>query len=424
MNAKRWVLILATTSAALGCHRGSAPPSPAPSFSAPVLASDVPEYGASEPSIVAGARGHLVVGFIDWTPPRPRIRITTSSNGGASFAPSRLARADDPAHGDGQADVSLVWTRDGRVFMSFLACRHDEDAPTGSACDVEAAVSRDDGASFQPLPPVAEGGNAHRERDWLATDGTRVFASWTENLTSGADWVVAALGTDGAFHERTRLHGRASLSGPIDVRAPSAAKPEGELDALLMDRPSPKPGSVVLDRRRSRDGGEHWDSQGTVTFDRASALLPYSQGMLGGMSDGGAWIAIPRGDGTSNDFVLAHRPAGLDVFRTAPTLRAKPDARVGMPWFGALEGGHALAAWLEEHDGAWNVYARTLVDARHRSLAAVVQPRGFHFQEASLKENIGDYLTVATGDGQAWICWSDTTGGRAQIHVAKAISGF
>jgi len=393
------------------CRPAPIPPAPAPEFSAPVFASDNDQYGASEPTLWADSHGNLAAAWIDWTPPHPRIRVATSSNGGASFTRSRLLSPDDAAHGDGQADVSLASTGDGRLFVSWLACRHDEDAPTNSACDVEAAVSRDAGLSWTALPAIATGGAAHRERDWLAAANGRVWASWTENLAHGAEWVVA-VDSAGRFAERARVRGKASLSGPI-------VEMGGALDVLLMDRPSPKPGEVWLERRRSKDAGRTWETEGTISFDRAAALLPYSMGMLGAAGGGGEWVAIPRGDGTENDFVLGWRPPALDVFRTAPTLRVSPRARVGMPWFSPRPDGTTLVAWIEEGDDGWRVMARLLTDHQHRTAAADLSRAPFRFQEASLTENIGDYLAIATAGTSSWVAFSDTTAGRARIRCSR-----
>lgn len=379
-------------------------------FSAPVVASDSEKYGASEPVIVADSSGRLVVAWCDWTPPRPRLRVATSSNGGVSFAPSTAVLADDPSHGDGQADVSLARTADGRVFLSWLACRHDDSAPTASACDIYVRSSRDMGRTWGAVAAIVEGGPAHRERDWLVAGNGRVYASWTENLSTGVAWVASALDSSGRFAPLAHIPARASLA-PLSVSSAG-------LEAYLLDRSPHDPTKVLAERRRSDDGGRSWAVAGTIVFDRSAALLPYSMGLFASSPSGEGWLAIPRGGGDSNDFVLAHRGPGRDIFRTAATLRASEGARVGMPWISPFVGG-MLAVWIEEHADGWRVMGRTLLDDRRRSDAVDLGRAPFRFEEASLTQNIGDYLSIASAGESAWVAWSDTRRGRAEIRVVR-----
>lgn len=410
------VTIAATLAAILGsaagCKRGQRPAAPPPKPGEAVKVHDLDDdWAQSEPVAVGDTAGNLLVAWMDWTPPRPHVRMALSTNGGKSFAASRPVHRPDPDHADGQADPSLVRTGDGRIVLSWLACALDSAHPAGKVCDVLGRESADAGRTWTDPFAIARGGAAKRDRPWLATDGTQVFATWTEELADDVRWVVAARTGPGRFERRGALPGRSGI-------VPPAASSRG-LEALVMDRRNGDPARIVMERVRSRDG-RTFETDGTVAFDRAAVLLDYSLGAFAVARDGAAWMAIPRGRGLRNDFTLGFRAAGEETFRTVGGLRTDTVGRVGLPWIEALPDGRFLAVWLEdvgEPPGGWRVMARWLTAQGGRGApAALTAP--FEILPASLDRNVGDFLAATGAGGNAWAVWSDTREGDADVYAA------
>lgn len=399
---------------ALAACTHAAPPGPAPVFSDPVVVNDLDGgFAQSEPSVVADSAGNVVVGWMDWTPPHATVHLSRSTDGGKTFGPSVPVHDPDPAHGVGQADVSLVRTAAGRIAASWLACRHDPGALDERACDVEWRDSLDAGKTWSPPRVLDAGGTTRRDRPWMATDGTGLYESWGEERAEGGPrWVAASLGSAGDFVVRSALDGRGGCFPLSAIR--------GDLETLVVDRSPGDLTKTVLDRVDSADGGRSFTSLGTITFDRSAVLTEFSLGSLALSPAGESWIAIPRGNGVSSDLTIARRPAGQAGYHTVGSLRETPGARVLQGWIQPLSRGRFLAAWFEEGEDGWRVKARILGPGDARSAAADVSRAAFQVQDASVKLKVGDFLSVYSTADRVWIAWGDSRKGDSDVRIAWA----
>ncbi len=374
-------------------------------------------FGQSEPAIAA--RGSLViVSWIDWTPPRPLVHVATSTNGGASFLPAVPVEEPAPEHSHGQADPTIAILEDGSASIAWLACGADEAGLGGRRCDVRTRRSAD-GRTWSP-PVAATDSPLYRERPWLLTDGEDELLSWSE---AGADgkwrWVVTKLG-EGSASSLT-------LADRSTALRPSFAG--GRLHALLVDRTARDPLRIELVRVEgccarvrappgdspdpcSPDPCERVESRERVTVSRPAVLLDYSYGAIAADAEGRIWTAFAIGDGHDGDFRLRRGT------KQAGRLRTPGASRVGLPWIEPAGGGRFVAAWIEERADGWRVMAR-LLDGKAGPATAVTRDP-FRFVEASLDRNIGDYLQVAISGTSAWITWSDTRDGDADIWLSRA----
>lgn len=429
MKAFRLLLLL-LPALSLSCRREQAPRPPAPVFSAPVTVNDRRALGQSEPDLSVSADGREVaVAWIDWSGPRPTVRLASSSNGGATFAASIPADAIDPDHADGQADPALLHDARGDLHLAWLGCGGDAQSPTRRGCDVMHKARRKDGTWSEPAA-VARGDARLRGRPWLLAGASPpradsapapvpapVYLSWYDEGADGPTWSLAVTtsGNPGAYTRLATLPARTGIQPVFGVR--------GGLETILLDRENRDPLLNVLVRVRSVDGGKTFEDLGRIRYERQAVLLDYSTGAFASRGNGEAWIAFPRGSGRLNDLLLAWRGPELDALDTVGPLRAAREGRVGMPWIEPLSDGRFLIAWLEEAPGnggeGWRVMARFLGPGKTLSQAADVSGP-FAILPASLDRNIGDFLTAAEAGGRVWLAWSDTRNGDADIRVASA----
>ncbi len=395
-------------------------------------------YAQGEPAIAVDGSGGVAVAWIDWTPRpgpggigggasavRPAVRVARSTDGGATFSASVPALDPDPEHPLGQADPTLARDERGRLHLAWIACRLDPGAPDGRACDLFARSSDDFGATWSPPSAIVSAEPVRCDRPWLARADSGLFLSWSEVDADGRSrWVTARREEDGRFERRASIDGRASIH-------PLRPGRQG-LEALLLDRAESTPGRVTVEHRRASGDGRTFAALDRIAFPRAAALLDYSLAVLAVADDEAAWRAVPvlDADGRRTDYRLERRARGAAPFRSVGPLRNANGSRSGMAALEPVGGDRFLAAWLEEGPDRsaevgssghrWRAWTRVLGPGRAIGRAVQVSTQSFRFAEASLTANVGDFLSIAVANGEAWIAWSDTTDGDADVRVAHA----
>lgn len=391
---------------AAGCPRERSVPVPAPTFAAAERVNDVDDgWAQAEPSmIVAGDR--VLVAWMDFSTPEPSLRVSVSVDDG-SFQSSTVIGAGN-AH-RGYADPTLARTTDGRVYLAYLECRQHSLAPNQKACQIWMRSTADAGDTWSDPVPIGDGPTLREDRPWLATHGSTLFASWSEESKAAPpSWVLAERNAEGAFVERARVEGRKSYT-PVAVTSDA-------IEALLVDYHSPAD-RLYISHARAVRAAESMDFEMRTRFEipTNAVLVDLAVDALAADREGHVYAGFLVGGSEESSLRGAVGSGGPGKPRPR-FLRAGSSGRVTLPWVAGRERGF-VAAWLEETPDGWVVAARCLDATGTPSAAARLSSPG-PFEPGNRKSFVGDFLDIRVEGPDVYVVWSDASDGDADIYLA------
>ncbi len=132
----------------------------------------IPGCPVNGPAIAASGR-HVAVAWFTSAPPKPRVYVAFSEDGGATFGPAALVDGDKPI---GRVDLLLEDTRgQGDALVSWLAV----DAQGGASVRLRRVTPK--GKLGKPLPIAATSAARNSGFPRMVLNGGRLILAWVED---------------------------------------------------------------------------------------------------------------------------------------------------------------------------------------------------------------------------------------------------